>query len=68
MDWLNKQKSTKVLRSSINQKGPKILRNVNKRNAAIDHLIDLGYIKIEKIGKSEYVVIQIKDSNISCTS
>lgn len=68
LDWLNKQKSTKVLKSSINQKAPKILRDVNKRNAAIDHLIDLGYIKIEKIEKSEYVVIQIKDSNISCTS
>ena len=58
LDWLKKQKEIKILKSSINQRAPKSLRNKVNRDAAIENLIDLGFIRIEKIGNSEYVVMQ----------
>ena len=58
LDWLKKQKEIKILKSSINQRAPKSLRNRVNRDAAIENLIDLGFIRIEKIGNSEYVVMQ----------
>lgn len=58
LDWLKKQKEIKILKSSINQRAPKPLRNKLNRDAAIENLIDLGYICIEKIGNSEYLVMQ----------
>ena len=58
LDWLKKQKEIKILKSSINQRAPKLLRNKSNRDAAIENLIDLGFIRIEKIGNSEYVMME----------
>lgn len=56
LEWLLDQKTTKVLKSSINQNVRK-LKTVPLRDAAIKHLIDTGYVTLDKIGKSEYVVL-----------
>lgn len=58
LDWLRKQKEVTILKSSINQRAPKSLRNKLNRDAAIENLLDLGFIRLEKIGSSEYIVMQ----------
>lgn len=56
--WLKKQKSTKILKTSISANvTPKHLRNANIRDVALEHLSNCGYIKIEKIGAKDYVTL-----------
>ena len=60
LEWLvvqHKSGVKKVLKSSINQKAPKPLRNVKARDAALEHLIDTNHVKIENIGAKAYVVL-----------
>ncbi|MDN8182059.1 DUF3987 domain-containing protein [Acinetobacter baumannii] len=58
-EWLNNQKDIKVLKSSILQMAPSPLRKKEFRDNAIQHLIDLDQIRIEKINKREYIVLNI---------
>ncbi len=58
LKWLIKQKSGKVLKSSISTHAtPARLRNKNNRNDILENLCNCNYIRIEKIGGKEYVVI-----------
>lgn len=60
LEWLlaqHKAGMKKVLKSSINQKAPKPLRNVKARDAALEHLMDTGHVMIENIGAKPYVVL-----------
>ncbi len=60
LEWLlaqHKAGMKKVLKSSINQKAPKPLRNVKARDAALEHLIDTNHVTIENIGAKPYVVL-----------
>lgn len=58
LKWLLKQKGNKVLKSSISTNAnPKRLRSKNIRDDVLGCLTDSGYIRTEKIGAKEYVVL-----------
>ena len=58
LKWLLKQKSEKILKSSISTHAtPAKLRNKNIRNDIVKTLCDCNYVRIEKINGKEYVVI-----------
>lgn len=57
LDWIVSQKTTKVLKSSILQNAPVALRKKAARDDAILHLIDTKKIRIEKIGNSDYIIL-----------
>jgi hypothetical protein len=56
LEWLLKQKTSRVLKSSINQNVRK-LKTSQLRDAAINHLVDTGHISLAVLGKKEYVVL-----------
>lgn len=58
LEWLLKQNSSKILKSSISTNvNPKYLRKKTTRDDAIKHLLDSDCIAIEKIFNKEYVVL-----------
>ncbi|EMI7722668.1 hypothetical protein R7R82_001838, partial [Acinetobacter baumannii] len=57
LEWLLSQKEKKILKSSILQFAPISLRNKFIRDNAIEYLIDTNMITIEKIGRSDYIVM-----------
>ena len=58
LKWLLKQKSSKVLKSSISTHAtPAKLRNKNIRDDVLTSLSDCNYVQIEKIGGKDYVVL-----------
>ncbi|ENW97968.1 hypothetical protein F900_03435 [Acinetobacter modestus] len=59
LKWLVKQGINKVLKTSISANAyPKHLRSKNIRDDALEHLIQCGYICLEKMVSKEYVVIR----------
>ncbi|HCG3443176.1 TPA: DUF3987 domain-containing protein [Acinetobacter baumannii] len=57
LEWLLSLKEKKILKSSILQFAPISLRNKFIRDNAIEYLIDTNMITIEKIGRSDYIVM-----------
>ena len=58
LKWLLKQKSSKVLKSSISTHAtPQKLRNKNIRDDVLTTLCDCNYARLEKLGGKDYVVL-----------
>lgn len=58
LTWLKNQKDKKVLKSKIaTHATPARLRPKAIRDAALDHLIDAEYVKVEQMGDKFYVVL-----------
>lgn len=58
LKWLLKQKSEKVLKSSISTHAtPSKLRKKDIREDVLTNLCDCNYVQIEKIGGKDYVVL-----------
>ena len=60
--WLAKQykedkSKIKRTRSSLMQCGPDNLRRANVLDEALNHLVELGYIRQEKMGKTTYIML-----------